>query len=74
MKELHSFRESVVWADGTRDSKRVCDECGLDTCKYPVHTDYYKEIVSKKAQSFSDEDRVSETLSSGEAQGEEIYG
>jgi hypothetical protein len=40
------FRQSVRWADGTFDAKRTCDECGKDNCKYPVHNDYYKEIIS----------------------------
>lgn len=34
----------VVWADGTYDSKRSCDECGLEQCKNVVHTDQYKEV------------------------------
>lgn len=34
----------VVWADGTYDSKRSCDECGLDNCHNVIHKDMYKEI------------------------------
>lgn len=34
----------VIWADGTYDTSRVCDECGLETCHDPVHTDRYKEV------------------------------
>lgn len=44
----HQWRDNancmVVWADGTYDHKRNCDECGLLTCKSPVHKDRYKEI------------------------------
>ena len=36
----------VVWADGTYDSKRSCDECGLEACKNVVHRDAYKEVGS----------------------------
>jgi hypothetical protein len=48
MNESKIFRQSVRWADGTFDAKRTCDECGLDTCAYPVHKDYYAEIVTTK--------------------------
>jgi hypothetical protein len=34
----------VVWADGTYDHKRSCDECHAPVCQNPVHTDKYKEI------------------------------
>lgn len=48
IEQIH-YRQSVVWADGTYDAKRTCSECGLDTCPYPVHKDYYKEITISKA-------------------------
>lgn len=44
-----NLRSSIRWADGTYDSSRTCDECGLETCQYPVHNDVYKEIISKKS-------------------------
>jgi hypothetical protein len=61
---VKEFKESVVWADGTRDSKRTCDECGLESCQFPVHTDYYRILVSAKAKSdeASDDNRVSNVL------------
>ncbi len=40
---------TVRWNDGTYDRKRVCDECGKQDCKYPVYTDYYREIIVTKA-------------------------
>lgn len=43
-----NLRSSVRWLDGTYDSSRACDECGLENCQYPVHNDCYKEIVTKK--------------------------
>jgi len=42
-------KDTIKWNDGTYDVKRICDECGLTTCHYPVHTDYYKEIVISKS-------------------------
>lgn len=39
---------SVRWNDGSYDHSRVCDECGLENCLFPVHKDFYKEIVTKK--------------------------
>ena len=61
---MKEFKESVVWADGTRDSKRTCDECGLESCQFPVHTDYYRILVSAKARldEASDDNRVSKEL------------
>lgn len=44
-----NLRSSVRWLDGTYDAKRVCDECGLENCLYPVYKDYYKEFISKKS-------------------------
>jgi len=43
----NQFRQSVRWADGSFDSSRLCDECGKANCKYPVHTDYYPEVITK---------------------------
>jgi len=51
----HVLRSSVRWGDGTHDSSKTCSECGLDTCKYPVHNDYYKVISSKTAKKFEAE-------------------
>ena len=58
MNQIHF---DVMWADGTRDSTRVCAECGSSTCKYPVHMERYKIVNSKKAkewdaQAFNDEE------------------
>ena len=50
----HILRSSVVWADGTHDSHKTCAECGLETCPYPVHTDYYRVLVSKEAKRFEE--------------------
>lgn len=43
---------AIRWADGTYDSNRTCKECGLETCPFPVHTDYYRVLNSKKAKEF----------------------
>lgn len=34
----------VVWADGTYDRSRTCNECCSSACKNPVHEDRYKEV------------------------------
>ena len=48
----HILRSSVRWGDGTHDSQKACSECGLETCPFPVHPDYYKVMVSAKARQF----------------------
>lgn len=42
----------VVWADGTHDSAKNCSECGIATCKYPVHRERYRVLSSPKAKAF----------------------
>lgn len=34
----------VVWADGSEDFNRICDNCGSPACKTPVHKDHYQEV------------------------------
>ena len=34
----------VVWADGTYDHGRTCDECSDPNCSMSVHTDHYSEV------------------------------
>ncbi len=48
----HILKGSVSWSDGTHDSSRSCSECGLSTCKYPVHRDYYRVLSNKEARAF----------------------
>lgn len=43
------YKNTVRWLDGTYDTKRTCDECGLTTCVYPVYKDYYREVIVTKA-------------------------
>lgn len=40
--------DSVRWTDGTYDSKRICDNCGSETCNKPVHLSRNKEIYLSK--------------------------
>lgn len=47
---MNSVNFDVVWADGTHDSAKTCSECGLTTCKYPVHRERYRILSTKKAQ------------------------
>ena len=48
MKE-HLLRASVRWADGTYDHKKPCELCQDENCLYPVHKDYYREVVISPA-------------------------
>lgn len=43
------IKNTVRWGDGSHDSKRTCDECGLDNCPMPVHNDFYEEKVIAKS-------------------------
>lgn len=40
--------QRIRWSDGRQDDSNKCDMCLSPECKYPVHTDYYKE-VNKRA-------------------------
>lgn len=41
---------SVVWADGSYDENKECSECHSHVCKFPVHTDSYKVLISTVAK------------------------
>lgn len=51
----------VVWADGTYDSRRVCDEpklCGGLGCNMPVHQDRYREIGQVVLEENEDDSQI----------------
>ncbi len=53
---------TVRWADGTYDRKRVCDECGNPLCERPAYKDFYKEISSKRLRDWEKENEQTEEL------------
>lgn len=40
-KDKQAYR--VIWADSSKDDSGKCNECLRQDCKFPVHTDHYKE-------------------------------
>ncbi len=48
----------VVWADGTYDTSRSCDECQRPNCGMAVHADHYKEIGESRFMTDEAEDQA----------------
>lgn len=43
------YKNTIRWSDGSYDSNRICDNCGLGTCSNPVHLDRNKTVYLSKA-------------------------
>lgn len=46
--KIMSAPQQVIWADGSYDDQKECVVCHTQ-CQHPVHTERYKETVSKVA-------------------------
>lgn len=48
----------VVWADGTYDMTRTCDQCSSPTCSMPVHQDRYRQLGTTNLETSEAEEAV----------------